>query len=68
MKDFFIYHPGSGTMIPVSDEVYIIDAKKISEQELQDAQDGLLTHATAYSVGWKLDNFNLETLFFGGAE
>lgn len=66
MKDFFIYHPESGTMIPVDDEVYIIDAKKISEQELQNAQDGLLTHATAYGVGWKLDNFNLEILFFGG--
>lgn len=65
MKDFFIYHPGTGTMLPVNDEVYIIDPEKISEDELQDAEDGVLSHATAYSVGWKLDNFNLETLFFG---
>lgn len=65
MKDFFIYHPGTGTMIMVNDEVYIIDPEKISEGELQDAEDGVLSHATAYSVGWKLDNFNLETLFFG---
>jgi hypothetical protein len=65
VKNFFIYHPGSGTMLMVNDEVYIIDPEKISEQELQDAQDGVWSHAAAYSVGWKLDNFNLETLFFG---
>lgn len=52
-------------MLMVNDEVYVIDPEKISEGELQDAQDGVWSHAAAYSVGWKLDNFNLETLFFG---
>ena len=61
----FIYHPGTGTMIPIDDEVYIIDPKQLSDDELQDAQDGTLPSSVAYSVGWKLGNYNMIELFRG---
>lgn len=61
----FIYHPGTGTMIPIDDEVYIIDPKQLSDDELQDAQDGTLSSSVAYSVGWKLGNYNMIELFRG---
>ena len=52
-------------MIPIDDEVYIINPKQLSDDELQDAQDGTLSSSVAYSVGWKLSNYNMIELFRG---
>ena len=66
MKDLVIYHPGTGTVIPLSDEVYMIDASRLSDEEMDDLEYGRLSAADAYAVGICLDNFNMTNLFFGG--
>lgn len=65
-KDLVIYHPGTGTVISLSDEVYMIDAARLSDDEKKDLEYGNLSAADAYSVGICLDNFNMTNLFFGG--
>ena len=66
MRDLFIYHPESGISISLSDEVYMIDASRLSDDEKKDLEYGILSAADAYSVGICLDNFNMTNLFFGG--
>ena len=66
MKDLVIYHPGTGTVISLSDEVYMIDASRLSDDDRRQLEEGWLSAADAYSVGICLDNFNMTNLFFGG--
>ena len=65
-KDLVIYHPGTGTVISLSDEVYMIDASRLSDEDRRQLEEGWLSAADAYSVGICLDNFNMTNLFFGG--
>ena len=66
MKDLFIYHPGSGTMIPLSDVVYLVDSALCSEAMLDEYSMGS-NEANSHSnkFGYRLDNFNMTNLFFG---
>ena len=67
-KDLVIYHPGTGTVIPLSDEVYMIDAARLSDEEMDDLEYGRLSSADAYAVGFRLDNYNMTNIFYGGHE
>ena len=67
MKDLVIYQPETGTMIVLSAETYLIDADKLSESQLEDAMDGVL-NVGVYGSGYRLDNYNMTNLFYGGAE
>jgi len=65
MKDLFIYHPGSGTVIALSDEVYLIDVARLSDEQKDDLEMGSLSVGDAYGIGYRLDNYNMTNLFFG---
>lgn len=56
MSDCFIYHPGSGTMIPLSDTVYIIDATDMPEETLDLYEAGAVDVFDAMYAGVRLDN------------
>ena len=67
-KDLFIYQPETGAMIVLSAEAYLLDSARLSESQIEDAIDGTLDVAVAYGSGYRLDNFNMTNLFYGGAE
>lgn len=33
MRDIIVFHPGTGTILPLNDEVYLIDYASLSEEE-----------------------------------
>lgn len=67
-KDLVIYHPGTGTVISLSDEVYMIDAARLSDEDRRQLEEGWLSEADAYAVGFRLDNFNMTNIFYMGHE
>ena len=66
MRDLFIYHPGTGTVIALSDEVYLCDSNLIDE----DVYDSIVWNGATVDVrehkGIRIDNYNMTNLFFGG--
>ena len=68
MKDLFIYHPGTGTMISLSDPVYLIDTAICSDEMMDEFSNGSATREYAANRGYRLDNYNMTNLFFGGNE
>jgi len=67
MRDLFIYHPGTGTVINLSDEVYVCDSQYIDPTILEYIENGATVGVKAHK-GYRLDNYNMTNLFFGGAE
>lgn len=65
MKDLLIYHPGTGTLISLTDEVYLVDAGIVSEETLDSMENGA-TVGEREHMGYRLDNYNMTNLFFGG--
>ena len=63
-KKLWIYHPGTGTVIDLSDEVYLVDTANLSDELYEEMLNGgfvfLLDHK-----GRRLDNYNMTNLFFG---
>ena len=68
MKDLFIYHPGTGTVIPLSDAVYLCDSASIDADTLEEIEYGVSDISDRYHKGFRLDNYNMTNLFFGGAK
>lgn len=66
-RDLVIYHPGTGTVIPLSDEVYVIDTARLSDEERSELEEGWMSGADAYAIGIRLDNFNMTNIFFESA-
>lgn len=66
MKKLVIYHPGTGTLIALSDPVYMLDTARLTDQEITDLEQGSMSQADAHAVGIALDNFNMTNIFFGG--
>ena len=67
MKQLFIYHQGTQTLIPLSDEVYLVAADIVGDEMINE----MLVGCTVYPMehkGYRLDNYNMTNLFFGGAE
>jgi hypothetical protein len=67
-QDLFIYHPGTGTMIALSDPVFLVDAGIIEEKapgSLEAYSEGYATYDDAKMMGYRLDNYNMGRLFFG---
>ena len=67
MKRLFIYHQNTATLIPLSDEVYLINAETVGEEMLKDMSEGYNVYPIEH-LGYHLDNFNMTNLFFGDAE
>ena len=64
MKKLWIYHPGTGTVIPLSDEVYLVDIANISDELYAEMLDGI-TVSPRRHLGRRIDNYNMTNLFFG---
>jgi hypothetical protein len=64
VKDLFIYHPGTGTMISLNDEVYLCKAQDIDVDFLYAIEKGARVSIQNHK-GYRLDNFNMNNLFFG---
>jgi hypothetical protein len=70
-RDLFIYHPGTGTMISLSDPVFLLDANVIEEKApgaVDAYSDGYATYDDAELMGVRIDNYNMGHLFFGREE
>lgn len=65
-RDLLIYHPGTGTVISLSDEVYLVDTSVVPSDVLECMSYGVDVAAREHK-GYRLDNFNMTNLFFGGA-
>lgn len=53
MYNLFIYQPGTGTMISLSDDAYVIDADELTEEQLEEAVDGCLSvDALPPAIAW----------------
>ena len=64
MKDLFIYHEGTGTILPLSDKVYLCNVEDIDPDEYEDMMDGASVDVT-FHKGIRIDNYNMTNLFFG---
>jgi len=68
MKDLVLYHPGTGTVISLSDPVYVIDCNRISEFANEALENGVTDLDSREHLGYRLDAYNMTNLFFGGAQ
>jgi uncharacterized membrane protein YukC len=67
MKQLFIVHPETGTVIDLSTPTFLIEGfKDVIIPEPLDAARLLLAYAQ--KIGYRLDNYNMTNLFFGGTE
>ena len=64
VKDLLIYHPGTGTVISLSDPVYLVDAANLDDETLGELEMGVQV-APQFHKGYMLDNYNMTNLFFG---
>jgi hypothetical protein len=64
MRDLFIYHPGTGTVIPLSDEVYICDTDAIDPITYSQIENGMNVDERHHK-GYRIDNYNMTNFFFG---
>ena len=70
-RDLFIYHPGTGTMIALSDTVFLLDAEIINVKApgaMEAYEEGYATFDDANLMGRRIDNYNMGHLFFGDGE
>ena len=58
MKDLFIYHEGTGTVIPLSDKVYVCNVADIDPVEYEDMLNGASVDVT-FHKGVRIDNYNM---------
>lgn len=64
MKQLFIVHPETGTVIDLSTPTFLIEGfKDVIIPEPLDAAELLLAYAQ--KIGYRLDNYNMTNLFFG---
>jgi hypothetical protein len=65
MQDLFIYHPGTGTVISLSDKVYLCSVAEIDPVEYEDMLNGASVDVT-FHKGIRISNYNMSN-FFGWA-
>ena len=63
----YIYHPGTGTVIPLSDTVYLVNDKFVSEDLLDAMSDGMTLDEREHK-GYRIDNYNMGNLFYGAPQ
>lgn len=67
MKSLFIYRPSTGTMIPLSDEVYLCNVDDI-EIDFLYAIEGGATVSPQNHKGIRIDDWNMGNVFYGEGE
>jgi hypothetical protein len=60
-----IYHTGTGTLISLSDEVYLVDTAEVSEEVMDNLEMGGWV-TPEFHKGIRIDNYNMSN-FFGWA-
>jgi hypothetical protein len=65
MRDLFIYHPGTGTVISLADPVYLVDRGIITDEVYDLMEMGVSVQEREHK-GIRIDRFNMTNLFFGG--
>ena len=65
MRDLFIYHPGTGTVIALSDPVYLVDGDIAGPSIMEDMSMGANVTEREHK-GFRIDNYNMTNLFYGG--
>ena len=68
MRDLLIYHAGTGTVISLSDEVYLVDNAQLDDDTIEAFEYGEKDIPVQEHKGYRLDNYNMTNLFFGGNE
>jgi len=64
MKQLFIIHPETGTIIDLSTPTFLIEGFT----DIMTLKTDHVLIAYAQKIGYRLDNYNMTNLFFGGAE
>ena len=64
MKDLFIYHPGTGTLISLSDTVYLVASDIAGEYAMEVMNSGTECYPDEHK-GYRIDNWNMGNLFYG---
>lgn len=67
MKKLYVYHQGTGTLIALSDEVYLVAEDIAGEELINDMSEGCNVYPMEHK-GYRIDNYNMTNLFFGGNE
>lgn len=67
MKNFMVYHPSTGTLISLSDPVYLVDTAIVSEDILDSMEMGGTVDERDHK-GYRIDNYNMTNFLFGGRE
>lgn len=65
MRDLVIYHPGTGTVISLSDVVHLIDCNEVSEYVNEALEYGATNLDVRETKAIRIDNYNMTNLFFG---
>ena len=65
MKNLFIYHPGTGTVISLADPVYLIDGNSTDVETTFMLNMGDKDIPVEQHKGYRIDNYNMTNLFFG---
>jgi len=64
MRDLYIYHPGTGTVISLADPVYLVDGDIAGVSVMEDMSMGANVSEREHK-GYRIDNYNMTNLFFG---
>ena len=64
MRDLFIYHPGTGTCISLTDPVYLLDTSAMTDRDIEALDDGTLSKFDAYAIGIRIDTDNMTKTFY----
>lgn len=64
MKKLYVYHQGTGTLIALSDEVYLVAEDIAGEELINDMSEGCNVYPMEHK-GYRIDNYNMTNLFFG---
>lgn len=65
-RDLFIYHPGTGTAIMLTDRVYLVNAatvRRLAPDAIEAFEEGYATDDDANLMGIRIDNKNMGDLF-----
>lgn len=67
MTNLFVYHEGTGTVLPLSDKVYLCNVDDIDPIEYADIVEGASVGVKLHK-GVRIDNYNMAKLFMWGGE
>lgn len=63
----YIYHEGTGTLIDLSDRVFVVNDKHCAEDIMNAMSEGQSIDDEMHH-GYRLDNYNMGNLFYGEAQ